>query len=72
MPDLFEYGSVIRLVITDKGVKRWAVRVTIGGRRVERGLGVWPTVGLDEARTTAEKFRAAAKQGRDARNDLRL
>ena len=39
-PGLYEDGAGLRLVITDKAVKRWALRITINGRRVERGLGV--------------------------------
>ena len=41
------------------------VRVTIHGKRMERGLGSFPTVSLDEARSKAADFRAHAKQGRD-------
>ena len=66
-PGLYEDGGGLRLVVTDKGVKRWALRVTIGGRRVERGLGIWPTVGLEDARRAADRFRRAARDGRDAR-----
>ncbi len=68
-PGLYEDGAGLRLVITDKGVKRWALRVTINGRRVERGLGVYPDVSLDDARDKAATFRRAAKNGRDARAD---
>jgi integrase len=66
-PGLYEDGGGLRLILTDKGVKRWALRLTIRGRRVERGLGLWPTVSLEEARRKADQFRRAAKEGRDAR-----
>ena len=66
-PGLYEDGAGLRLVVTDKGVKRWALRLTINGRRVERGLGVWPDIGLDDARRRASELRAAAKDGRDLR-----
>ena len=66
-PGIFEDGGGLRLVITDKAVKRWTLRITINGRRVERGLGVWPTVSLDDARKQAEEFRRAARSGLDAR-----
>src|SRR5262249_2831534 len=62
-----EDGAGLRLVVTDKGIKRWAMRVTINGRRVERGLGLWPTVGLNDARRFAEEIRGAARAGFDAR-----
>jgi hypothetical protein len=39
-PGLYEDGAGLRLVITDTGTKRWALRITINGRRVERGLGI--------------------------------
>jgi hypothetical protein len=71
-PGLYEDGAGLRLVVTDKGTKRWTLRVTINGRRVERRLGVWPTVGLEAARREAEEFRRAAKNGRDARLDRTL
>src|SRR5262245_415273 len=68
-PGFYEDGGGLRLIVTDKGVKRWAVRVTIGGRRVERGLGIWPGVSLEDARRAADRFRRAARDGRDARLD---
>jgi len=68
-PGLYEDGGGLRLIVTDKGVKRWTLRLTISGRRVERGLGIWPTVSLEDARRAADRFRRAAKDGRDARLD---
>ncbi len=66
-PGLYEDGAGLRLVVTDKGSKRWALRLTINGRRVERGLGVYPDVGLEDAREQASIMRRAARAGRDAR-----
>ena len=66
-PGLYEDGAGLRLVVTDKGTKRWAPRLTINGRRVERGLGVYPDLGLDDAREHAGQMRRAAREGRDAR-----
>ena len=71
-PGLYEDGGGLRLVVTDKGAKRWTLRLTIRGRRVERGLGLWPSVSLEEARRKADRFRRAAKEGRDARHDEKL
>lgn len=70
-PGLYEDGAGLRLVVTDTGTKRWAMRLTINGRRVERGLGVFPGVGLDDARRKADALRRAAKQGSDAHVDER-
>jgi integrase len=64
---LYEDGGGLRLIVTEKGTKRWALRLTIAGRRVERGLGMWPTVSLEEARRKADIYRRAAREGRDAR-----
>ena len=47
-PGLYEDGAGLRLVVTDEGTKRWALRITINGRRVERGLGVYPDVSLED------------------------
>ena len=66
-PGLYEDGGGLRLVVTDKQVKRWALRLTINGRRVERGLGVWPDVSLEKARVKAIELRSAAKDGEDLR-----
>jgi hypothetical protein len=71
-PGLYEDGGGLRLVVTDAGTKRWIMRVTINGRRVERGLGIYPDVGLDEAREKAVQIRRAAKDGRDVRSEERL
>ena len=70
-PGLYEDGGGLRLVVTDKGVKRWALRLTINGRRVERGLGVWPDISLDEVRRSALEMRSAAKTGRDLKAEWR-
>ena len=68
-PGLYEDGGGLRLVVTEQGTKRWALRVTINGRRVERGLGVYPLVSLEDARRKAEDLRRAARDGRDAQTE---
>jgi len=70
-PGLYEDGAGLRLMITAKGTKRWVVRVTINGRRIERGLGVHPDVGLADAREKAAVLRRAAKNGRDPRAETK-
>jgi integrase len=70
-PGLYEDGAGLRLVVTERGTKRWALRLTIRGRRVERGLGVFPQVGLEDARRKADALRRAAKEGRDAQSEGR-
>ena len=71
-PGLYEDGAGLRLVVTDKGTKRWALRLTINGHRVERGLGIYPDVGLDDARQKAVELRRAGKNGRDASTEEKL
>ena len=71
-PGLYEDGGGLRLVVTDKGTKRWIIRLTINGRRVERGLGLYPDVSLDAARERASTLRGAAKKGQDAHIEEKL
>jgi integrase len=70
-PGLYEDGAGLRLVVTPALTKRWVLRLTINGRRVERGFGVWPSVSLDDARKKAAPMRQAAKDGLDARKEQR-
>ena len=70
-PGLYEDGAGLRLIVTGTGSKRWALRLTINGRRVERGLGLYPSVTLEEARTRADEMRRAARRGVDARAESR-
>lgn len=65
LPGIYEDGGGLRLVVGAGTTKRWVVRVTIQGQRKERGLGSFPTVSLEEARSKAAEYRAFAKQGRD-------
>ena len=71
VPGLYEDGAGLRLVMTATGTKRWVLRLTINGCRVERGLGVWPDVSLDDARRKAVPMRQAAKDGIDIRKEQR-
>ena len=45
--------------------KSWVQRLTINGRRVDRGLGGYPAYGIAEARELAKANAAKAKRGRD-------
>jgi integrase len=71
VPGIYEDGSGLRLIVTDRGAKRWVLRLTIGGRRTNRGLGVYPDVTLEAARREAEKLRGGARAGRDIRAEER-
>lgn len=60
-----EDGEGLRFVIDEVGNRRWVLRVTINGQRVNRGLGSFPAVSLARAREKALGLRAAAKDGKD-------
>ena len=53
------------LNVTESGARQWVLRIKVGGRRLERGLGPYPEVGLAEARDRAREQRQAWAEGRD-------
>ena len=58
-------GGGLWLVKREDGGAQWVLRVTIHGRRREMGIGSLQTVGLKEARETAEKWRGVVREGKD-------
>jgi integrase len=64
-PGVHEDGGGLRLIVEVTGSRRWAVRVTIAGKRYSRGLGPYPLITLDEARDQAVDIRRAARKGQD-------
>ncbi len=71
-PAVLDDGNGLRLLINDDGHKRWAVRITIAGRRSTRGLGSYPDVTLEAARDRAEDMRRAARAGRDLSVEIKV
>jgi Arm DNA-binding domain len=71
-PGKYEDGGGLRCVVWPSGSKSWVVRITVGQRRVERGLGSYPDISLDEARRQAELFRHSANSGIDLRAEQKL
>lgn len=55
----------LALQITPSGARSWVLRLTIGGRQREMGLGNFPTVTLAEARESARAHRKLLKEGVD-------
>ena len=53
VPGKYEDGGGVRLVIGPNGRKHRVVRVTVSGRRLERGLGAYPDLSLEAARDAA-------------------
>jgi integrase len=55
----------LALQVTPSGARSWVLRLTIGGRQREMGLGSFPTVTLAEARESAREHRKLLKEGVD-------
>ena len=70
-PGKYEDGGGLRLVVGPNGGKHWVIRVTVSGRRLERGLGTYPDVSLDAARDAAAKARKAAEVNLDIKAEER-
>ena len=64
-PGIYADGGGLSLIVTDTGTKKWELRIAIGGRRRQLGLGIYPGVSLDEARSKATQIRIGASEGRD-------
>ena len=64
-PGKHEDGDGLRLVVSPAGAKKWVLRITVGGKRREIGLGSFPSVSLAEARENAADARRIAKAGGD-------
>jgi len=56
-------GGGLELRVDDSGARRWVMRVSVDGKRVNRGLGGFPEVSLQDARHKAAAIREAAKSG---------
>jgi integrase len=64
-PGIYADGGGLSLIITESGTKKWEFRTAIGGRRRQLGLGVYPGVSLEDARSKATQIRIGAREGRD-------
>lgn len=58
-------GGGLYLVVDRNGTKRWALLITVRGRRRELGLGGFRSLTLPEARQKAEEARKALERGDD-------
>ena len=59
------FDPTLYLRVQATGARSWIQRITVNGRQVDRGLGGWPLVRLEEARLIALSNRRAARAGRD-------
>jgi hypothetical protein len=66
-PGLHFVGEVpgLALQVLPTGARTWILRVTIGARRREMGLGGYPEVSLADARTLARQARQRIRDGID-------
>ena len=53
------------LVVAKGGSRSWAQRAFLGGKRTDKGLGGYPTVGLRQARAMSDRNRVALAEGRN-------
>lgn len=66
-PGIWAVGGVagLQLQVTKAGSRSWLLRVKVGGKRREMGLGGFPDVTLAAAREKARKARQDISGGRD-------
>ena len=62
-------GGGLFLEVDPNGSKRWAMRLTVSGRRRDFGLGPLHKVSLQQAREVAAEYRAKAYRGIDPTSD---
>jgi integrase len=66
--DITDPGSAgVQLRVMPSGAKRWYFRFYWRNKRQRLGLGLWPAVGLAEARARAQKCREVLDEGIDPR-----
>ena len=72
-PGMHTVGEVpgLYLNVSTTGAQSWILRIMIGKKRREIGLGGYPEVGLADARTTAREMRKAVSEGRDPLEERR-
>lgn len=72
-PGLHFVGGVagLALQVTDRGARSWVLRVMVGGKRRDMGLGGFPDVTLAGAREAARVARDKIKEGIDPIEDAK-
>ncbi len=68
-PGDYADGLGLALRIKPNGSKSWIQRVSIGGKRHNLGLGVYPATGLADARQAAADNQQAIREGRNPIQD---
>lgn len=64
-PGRYAVGGVagLHMQVTDTGARTWVLRVMVGGKRRDLGLGGYPDVTLEAARHGAREARELIRQG---------
>jgi integrase len=72
-PGLHAVGGVagLHLQIMPSGARSWILRIMVGGRRRDMGLGGYPDVTLSRARDAARDARDVVRKGQDPIADAR-
>ncbi len=72
-PGLHAVGGVdgLQLQVKESGARSWILRVKIGDRRPDLGLGGYPDTTLEQARERAREARELIRQGVDPRAERR-
>jgi integrase len=72
-PGLHAVGGVdgLQLQVKESGARSWILRVKIGKRRPDLGLGGYPDTTLEQARQRAREARELIRQGIDPRAERR-
>jgi integrase len=70
-PGTYADGGGLSLIITETGTKKWELRIAIRRRRRQLGLGIYPEVSLEDARSRATRIRLGSKEGRDLVSEKR-
>lgn len=70
-PGTYADGGGLSLIVTETRTKKWELRIAVAGRRRQLGLGVYPRVSLEDARSKANQIRLGASEGRDVVSEKR-
>lgn len=66
-PGRYRVGQGLYLVVSPGLTKSWVLRITVGDKRKDYGLGSYEYVGLAQARQLAESYRIKLDDGQDPR-----
>lgn len=64
-PSVLQDGAGLMLRVNSAGTKAWVLRTQVAGRRRDVGLGGYPAISLEHARTRAQEARQRLKLGEE-------